>query len=222
MCMIKSMRDEDNDVVATRVVKTTEPVVGAPVIVPAAPTTTVVESIAPDNEALIVAPGRAPSIIQAPPSEYDYSDSSDSDYRRERERERRRRARERSRSRSKTVQVETETTTYSGGRTRSRSRHSVVGDDERRGSRYGGSSFGDGGYRYVDPGVGGGGSDWGDGPRRSRGEMIGYDNYHGSNRRRSSVSYVNPARGSARSIRSGVGGGGRVSREKVVVVDRYD
>lgn len=52
---------------------------------------------------------------------------------------------------------------------------------------------------------------------RSRGDRYGYNNYHG--RKSGSVSYVNP-RHSHRSVRS-QGGGGRVSREKVVVVDRY-
>ncbi|KAF8241764.1 hypothetical protein K440DRAFT_621728 [Wilcoxina mikolae CBS 423.85] len=53
---------------------------------------------------------------------------------------------------------------------------------------------------------------------RSRGDRYGYNNFHG--RKSGSVSYVNP-RHSHRSVRSQGGGGGRVSREKVVVVDRY-
>lgn len=55
--------------------------------------------------------------------------------------------------------------------------------------------------------------------RARAGERHLYNNYHG--RKSGSVSYVNP-RHSHRSVRSqGLGGGGRMSREKVVVVDRY-
>ena len=58
-----------------------------------------------------------------------------------------------------------------------------------------------------------------DGERARTGERHLYNNYHG--RKSGSVSYVNP-RHSHRSVRSqGLGGGGRMSREKVVVVDRY-
>lgn len=46
-------------------------------------------------------------------------------------------------------------------------------------------------------------------------EMLGYNNFHG--RRSGSVNYVNP-RHSHRSVRS-TGGAGRMSREKVVVVE---
>ena len=58
-----------------------------------------------------------------------------------------------------------------------------------------------------------------DGERARAGERHRYNNYHG--RMSGSVSYVNP-RHSHRSVRSeGLGGGGRMSREKVVVVERY-
>ncbi|KAI5808447.1 hypothetical protein BZA77DRAFT_255671 [Pyronema omphalodes] len=70
-------------------------------------------------------------------------------------------------------------------------------------------------YRYIDGRSSAQRFDGEDQERSRAGDRYGYNNYHG--RRSGSVSYVNP-RHSHRSVRST---GGRVSREKVVVVDKY-
>jgi hypothetical protein len=70
-------------------------------------------------------------------------------------------------------------------------------------------------YRYIDGRSSAQRLEVEDAERSRGGDRYGYNNYHG--RRSGSVSYVNP-RHSHRSVRST---GGRVSREKVVVVDRY-
>ncbi|CCX14235.1 Similar to hypothetical protein [Tuber melanosporum Mel28]; acc. no. XP_002835675 [Pyronema omphalodes CBS 100304] len=71
-------------------------------------------------------------------------------------------------------------------------------------------------YRYIDGRSSAQRLEVEDAERSRGGDRYGYNNYHG--RRSGSVSYVNP-RHSHRSVRST--GGGRVSREKVVVVDSY-
>lgn len=204
MCLIK-MREEDDDVVATRVVKTSSPPTALPIIpVVAAPPASVIDIGSVDSFSSEdsryggrirrgnshYAPSSVVSVHQDALPGQKYAGSTTNQIIRQH-------------------QVERETRLYANSARSARSsRHSIVDD---RGSAYGGSHYGGegsakGGYRYVSP---------------SRvGEMeYSHDKRSGgridTKRRRRSISYVNP-RESTRSVRSSGGG-----RERVVVVDRY-
>lgn len=207
MCLLK-VRDED-DAVATRVVKTVSPPPALPVVpVVAAPPTSVVDvgsvaSFSSDEEYdRRVRHGNGAvyptSVVSVHQDVLPHGGSR----------------------KKVTRQVETETRSYGrSAKSAGSSRHGILDDD--RGSAYGGSRYGregslKGGYRYVSPSRDGR-SEYGDMRRSHSPRRIDYPGYNDP-RRRSSVSYVNP-RESTKSVRSA--SGGRVSREKVVMVDRY-